>query len=86
MTTIAYDRDVDAAYFQIEEATVIESEEIADGVIVDYDENNRIVAVELLGIRTLNLEGLERLKSVIPLFEQAQIQEWVADLATAVPQ
>ncbi|MBJ7899362.1 MAG: DUF2283 domain-containing protein [Cyanobacteria bacterium RI_101] len=86
MTTIGYDREVDAAYFQIEEATVIESEEIADGVIVDYDENNRIVAVELLGIRTLNLEGLERLKSLIPLFEQAQIQEWVADLASAVPQ
>jgi len=86
MTTIAYDPEVDAAYFQIEEATIIESEEIADGVIVDYDENNRIVAVELLGIRTLNLEGLERLKSVIPLFEQAQIQEWVADLASVVPQ
>jgi len=86
MKSIAYDREVDAAYFQIEEATVIESEEIADGVIVDYDVNNRIVAVELLGIRTLNLEGLERLKSVIPLFEQAQIQEWVADLASVVPQ
>lgn len=86
MKNTTYDREVDAAYYQIEETAVIESEEIADGVIVDYDANNRVVAVELLGIRTLNPEGLERLKSIIPLWEQTQLQKWVSDLTSAVPQ
>ena len=34
---VNYDRDVDAAYFRIENKTVLDSEEIADGIIVDYD-------------------------------------------------
>jgi uncharacterized protein YuzE len=31
---------VDAAYFRIKNKTVLDSEEIADGIIVDYDDED----------------------------------------------
>lgn len=70
-----YDQDVDAAYFQIEDKTVLESEEIADGIIVDYDENNEIVSVELLGVTTINPKDLDLLIPLLPQSFKAQIQE-----------
>jgi uncharacterized protein YuzE len=70
-----YDQDVDAAYFQIEDKTVLESEEIADGIIIDYDKNNEIVGVELLGVTTINPKDLDLLISLLPQWLKAQIQE-----------
>jgi uncharacterized protein YuzE len=39
------DQEIDAAYFQIEDKTVLESEEIADGIIIDFDKNNETVGL-----------------------------------------
>ena len=47
MKTI-YDAASDALYVRFAEATVVESEEVSDGVIFDYDADGRIVAIELL--------------------------------------
>jgi uncharacterized protein YuzE len=70
-----YAQDVDAAYFQIEDKTVLESEEIADGIIIDYDENNEIIGVELLGVTTINPKDLDLLTPLLPQSFKAQIQE-----------
>ena len=43
-----YDSDADALYVRFADATVIESEEVADGVVLDFDADGRIVAIELL--------------------------------------
>ena len=42
------DRDADALYLRLDNSKIIESEEVAQGVIVDYDRKNAIVGVELL--------------------------------------
>jgi uncharacterized protein YuzE len=47
MKTI-YDSSADALYVRFAEASVVESEEVADGVILDFDVEGRIVAIELL--------------------------------------
>ncbi|MEB3226785.1 MAG: DUF2283 domain-containing protein [Synechocystis sp.] len=53
--SIEYDPTVDTAYFQVTGTGIgIDSEEIADGIIVDYDQNDNVIAVELLGVRTIN--------------------------------
>ena len=47
MKTI-YDADADALYVRFADASVVESEEVADGVVLDFDVEGRIVAIELL--------------------------------------
>jgi uncharacterized protein YuzE len=43
-----YDAEADALYVRFAEATVIESEEVRPGIVFDYDDQGRIVAVEIL--------------------------------------
>jgi uncharacterized protein YuzE len=47
---IKVDKDSDALYFRLDESRVVESEEVRPGVILDYDEDERVVGVEFLGI------------------------------------
>jgi uncharacterized protein YuzE len=45
------DREADALYFRLDESAIVESEEVQPGVILDFDEQSRVVGVEILGIR-----------------------------------
>ena len=47
---IRVDRENDALYFRLDESRIVESEEIQPGVILDYDENNKVIGVEFLNI------------------------------------
>ncbi|MCK5851380.1 MAG: DUF2283 domain-containing protein [Kiritimatiellae bacterium] len=47
---IKVDRDSDALYFRLDESRIVESEEVRPGVILDFDENDKVVGVEFLGI------------------------------------
>ncbi|MBI3702730.1 MAG: DUF2283 domain-containing protein [Rhizobiales bacterium] len=46
-----YDAEADALYVRFADSPVIESEEVADGVVLDFDAEGRIVAFELLDAR-----------------------------------
>lgn len=43
-----YDREADALYVRFSNTSVVESEEVSEGVILDFDADGRIVAIELL--------------------------------------
>jgi uncharacterized protein YuzE len=47
---IKIDMNSDALYFRLDERRIVESEEVRPGVILDYDEDGRVVGVEFLGI------------------------------------
>jgi len=47
---IIVDKDADALFFRLDETRIVESEEVRPGIILDYDENDRVVGVEFLGI------------------------------------
>ncbi|NLC26875.1 MAG: DUF2283 domain-containing protein [Fastidiosipila sp.] len=47
---IKVDKDSDALYFRLDENTIVESEEVRPGVILDFDDNDRVVGVEFLSI------------------------------------
>jgi len=49
---VKVDKDSDALYFRLDENLIVESEEVRPGVILDFDENDRVVGVEFLGIST----------------------------------
>ena len=42
------DEDADALHLQLVDVPVVESEEVAPGVIVDYDQSNQVVGIEVL--------------------------------------
>jgi uncharacterized protein YuzE len=44
----SYDPEADALYVRFADASIVESEEVADGVVLDLDADGRIVAIELL--------------------------------------
>ena len=47
---VKVDKDNDALYFRLSEDGIVESEEVRPGVILDFDENDRVVGVEFLSI------------------------------------
>jgi uncharacterized protein YuzE len=44
---VLYYPDTDTFYIELKEVPSVESEEIADGVVVDYDENGEVVGIEI---------------------------------------
>ncbi len=42
------DEEADALHLQLVDVPVVESEEVAPGVIVDYDSANQVVGIEIL--------------------------------------
>jgi len=44
------DKDNDALYFRLVENEIIESEEVQPGVILDFDENGRMIGIEILNL------------------------------------
>ncbi len=57
------DKAADALYLRLDDSPISESEEVAPGVVLDYNERNEVVAVEMFRLSTrsstLNLSGLE---------------------------
>ncbi|HXW24093.1 MAG TPA: DUF2283 domain-containing protein [Xanthobacteraceae bacterium] len=52
-----YDAEADALYVRFSETAVVESEEVSDGVVLDFDAEGRIVAIELLDASKHVAEG-----------------------------
>jgi uncharacterized protein YuzE len=48
---VKVDRESDALYFRLCEEQIEESEEIAPGIILDYDKAGNVVGIEILGIK-----------------------------------
>lgn len=49
---VHYDPDVNAIYLRLSDAKIIESEEVRPGIVLDFDSRDRVVAVEILNVRT----------------------------------
>jgi uncharacterized protein YuzE len=52
------EKEADALYLRLDDSKIIESEEVAPGVILDYNEQKVVVGVEMLHLskRTSNLK------------------------------
>jgi uncharacterized protein YuzE len=46
---IEYDKDVDALYIRIQEKDVVRTQEVSDGVNLDFDGEGRLIGLEVLG-------------------------------------
>ena len=57
------DKESDAIYLRLDESAIVESEEVAPGVVLDYNESDEVVGVEFLYLSkrssALNLSDLQ---------------------------
>lgn len=47
---LKFDKKNDALYFRLDESSIVDSEEIKPGIILDYDKNDNVVGIEMLEI------------------------------------
>ena len=48
---LTVDCEADALYLQLNDSRIVDSEEVAPGVVLDYNKNDQVVGVEVLGIQ-----------------------------------
>lgn len=48
---IKYDAAANAAYIRFSSETILESEEVSEGIVLDYDAQGHIVGMEVLDAR-----------------------------------
>ena len=53
---VDYDKVADSIYFKLRGGKAIESLEISEGVIIDYDEKGEICGIEVLAFSKRNLD------------------------------
>ena len=60
---LTVDKESDALYLQIDDSTIVESEEVSPGIVLDYNEANEVVGIEMLRLSkrspSLDLSHLE---------------------------
>jgi len=58
-----YDEKVDALYLSLDDSKVVESEEVKPGIVLDFNAENQVVGIEVLGLRkrvpTANLKEMQ---------------------------
>ena len=42
------DKEANALYLRLDDSTIVESDEVSPGVVLDYNESNELVGVEML--------------------------------------
>ena len=61
---LTIDHAADALYLDLDEAPAAESEEISPGVILDYNEEGKVVGIEMLYLsKRVGAEKLRRLET-----------------------
>ena len=44
---LSVDKTADALYLRLDESSIVESEEVSPGIVLDYNESNEVVGVEM---------------------------------------
>jgi len=48
---IHFDEKADALYLRLDDAPVIESQEVSTGIVLDFDARRQVVGIEVLDVR-----------------------------------
>lgn len=80
--TFRYDRETDMLYIELVRRISTESEEVAPGIVLDFDENNQVVGIEIEDAsKSIDLSRLEvsALPIVSLLLENRAVTSGVTD-------
>ncbi len=73
---LEYDPQADAIYLKLSNNQIIESEEIINGVVYDYGENDEIIGIEILNLKSKSLEALKELNFPFSPEDKAFLKEF----------
>jgi len=59
---VKYDKIADALYIRLRDGKVVDSDEVAPGIIVDLNENNEVIGIEILWVSKRKLDLLKLLR------------------------
>lgn len=45
------DEQNDALYLRLDDSRIVESEEVQPGIVLDYNEQDQVVGIEIIGVR-----------------------------------
>ena len=77
---LEYHPETDMLYIRLLEGVSVASEEVAPGIVLDYDENNRVIGVEIedagkfIDLSRLELRALPVVNLI--LSERASTEAW----------
>lgn len=54
-------KEDDALYLRLDDSVIVESEEVSDGIILDYNAEGKVVGVEVLYISERSPNSLEQI-------------------------
>ena len=77
---IDYDQAANAAYVRRFEGKVVDSEEVAPWVVYDYDEADKVVGIEILGVRQRTSEQFKNIDFLLEEGEKQEISRWFGAL------
>ncbi|MCX6025697.1 MAG: DUF2283 domain-containing protein [Chloroflexi bacterium] len=64
---VHFDEKADAVYLRLDESSIVDSEEVRPGIVLDFNERDEVVGIEIL-----------RVKQRVPLADLRQMQFEVA--------
>jgi len=65
---VKVDMESDTLYFRLSEEEIVECKETSDGVILDYDEDGKVVGIEISNIKDrFSMEDLSNMEVELPL-------------------
>ena len=44
---LSVDKEADALYLRLDDSSIVESEEVSPGIVLDYNESNEVVGLEM---------------------------------------
>ena len=47
---LSIDKESDALYLRLDESHIVESEEVAPGIVLDYNDADQVVGIEMLNL------------------------------------
>ncbi len=47
---LSIDKEADALFLRLDDSPIIESEEVAPGIVLDYNEEEQVVGIEMLNL------------------------------------
>ena len=59
---VHFDKVTDAIYLRLKDSEIVGSEEVHPGIILDFDQNNAVVAIEVLHVTArIDLQNLDQI-------------------------
>ncbi len=60
MKLIVHKED-DALYLRLDDSHIVDSEEVEDGIILDYNQERQVVGIEVLGVSQRSPDSLKQI-------------------------